>query len=215
MIARDHYRAMFRARPARHLAAGMRLRAGHRKVSAGSEHPLVRRRTRTASCYADPRPRYGVYAPVSRRRRGGVRARHRIGEQVWIAEEGYPGDGDYRDFYRDIGFDLEYDYIKPYIHPDGMRRFTGIKYFRITGKTDRTRSHTTGTTRGRRPRTHAGNFMFNREKQIEHLHGVMERPPLIICAVRRGVVRPLVVRRARVHQLLHAQSRVRPEVFQD
>ncbi|MFZ2196415.1 MAG: hypothetical protein WAV13_01690, partial [Thermodesulfovibrionales bacterium] len=31
--------------------------------------------------------------------------------QVWSAQEGYPGDADYRDFYRDIGFDLDLDYI--------------------------------------------------------------------------------------------------------
>ena len=28
--------------------------------------------------------------------------------------------------------------------------------------------------------SHAGNFMFNREKQVEHLRGMMKRPPLII-----------------------------------
>src|SRR3989454_3252165 len=28
--------------------------------------------------------------------------------------------------------------------------------------------------------THAGNFMFNRQKQVEHLYGVMKREPLII-----------------------------------
>jgi 1,4-alpha-glucan branching enzyme len=27
------------------------------------------------------------------------------------------------------------DYIAPYIHPDGIRKMTGVKYFSITGKT--------------------------------------------------------------------------------
>jgi len=57
-------------------------------------------------------------------------------KQVWSAEEGYPGDPWYREFYRDIGFDLDYDYLRPYLHPDGLRVNTGIKYYRITGKTD-------------------------------------------------------------------------------
>ncbi|MBC7159255.1 MAG: hypothetical protein H5U21_04305, partial [Porphyrobacter sp.] len=33
---------------------------------------------------------------------------------------GYPGDYDYREFYRDIGHDLDWQYIKPYVHPSGM-----------------------------------------------------------------------------------------------
>src|SRR5256885_2710692 len=53
--------------------------------------------------------------------------------QVWSAEHGYPGDPVYREFYRDIGWDLDYEYIKPYIQATGDRKNTGIKYFRITG----------------------------------------------------------------------------------
>ena len=56
--------------------------------------------------------------------------------QVWSSKEGYPGDFAYRDFYRDVGFDLDYDYVKPYLHGDGKRGNLGIKYYRITGKTD-------------------------------------------------------------------------------
>jgi 1,4-alpha-glucan branching enzyme len=100
-------------------------------------------------------------------------------QQVWSTRAGYPGDHDYRDFYRDIGFDLEFDYIQPFIHPDGIRCFTGIKYHRITGSSPHKELY-------RRARAmekaaeHAGNFMFNREKQIEHLHGVMQREPLVV-----------------------------------
>src|SRR2546422_894875 len=70
--------------------------------------------------YADPRPRYGVHAPVFCPT--GVAAFARdldSSKQVWSAEEGYPGDPAYRDYYRDIGWDLDYDYIRPYIHVDG------------------------------------------------------------------------------------------------
>jgi 1,4-alpha-glucan branching enzyme len=31
-----------------------------------------------------------------------------------------------------------------------------------------------------RAASHAGNFMFNRERQVEHLAGVMKRPPIIL-----------------------------------
>jgi 1,4-alpha-glucan branching enzyme len=54
--------------------------------------------------------------------------------QVWNAHVGYPGDPVYREFYRDIGFDLEHDYIAPYVHESGLRLATGIKYHRVTGR---------------------------------------------------------------------------------
>jgi len=76
---------------------------------------------------ADPRPRYSVYAPIYCP--SGVAAFGRDWEsskQVWSSKEGYPGDFDYREYYRDIGFELDYEYIKPYIHPDGIRINTGI-----------------------------------------------------------------------------------------
>jgi 1,4-alpha-glucan branching enzyme len=52
-------------------------------------------------------------------------------KKVWNAETGYPGDAFYRDFYRDVGFDLPQEYLQP-LTSDG-RRFTGIKYHRVTG----------------------------------------------------------------------------------
>ena len=86
---------------------------------------------------ADPVARYSVYAPLYCP--SGVAAFGRDWEsskQVWSSKEGYPGDADYREYYRDIGFECEYDYIKPYIHPSGIRINTGMKYWRITGNTE-------------------------------------------------------------------------------
>jgi 1,4-alpha-glucan branching enzyme len=63
--------------------------------------------------FGKPRPRYGVYAPI--RSSSSVYAFARDPEsskQVWSSKEGYPGDYDYREYYRDIGFDLDFDYIK-------------------------------------------------------------------------------------------------------
>ena len=57
-------------------------------------------------------------------------------KQVWSAIEGYPGDYNYRDFYRDVGFDLDYEYLKPHLHQSGIRSQLGIKYYKITGRTD-------------------------------------------------------------------------------
>lgn len=57
-------------------------------------------------------------------------------QQVWSSIDGYPGDFNYREFYRDIGYEADYDYIKPYIAHNGVRVHTGIRYYRITGKTE-------------------------------------------------------------------------------
>lgn len=85
--------------------------------------------------YADERPKYGVYRPVITPNNVFTFARDpESSEQVWSAQIGYPGDSRYREFYRDIGFDREHDYIRPYIDPSGVRTNTGIKYHKITSK---------------------------------------------------------------------------------
>lgn len=55
-------------------------------------------------------------------------------ERVWSREIGYPGHPDYREYYRDIGWDLPLEQIREYLSPWEFSRFTGFKYYRITGK---------------------------------------------------------------------------------
>ncbi|MFH1067633.1 MAG: 1,4-alpha-glucan branching protein domain-containing protein [bacterium] len=130
--------------------------------------------------YAEPRPRLGVFAPIFTRSGPAAFGRDMdSSKQVWSAKEGYPGDGEYRDFYRDVGFDLEYDYIRPYIQSNGLRKFTGIKYHRITGRTHNKEPYRPWAAR-ERAAMHAGNFMFNRERQIEHLSRTLKTKPIII-----------------------------------
>src|SRR5262249_46188806 len=96
------------------------------------------------------------------------------------AIEGYPGDYQYRDFYRDVGFDLDYEYLKPHLHDNGLRSFLGIKYYKITGRTDHKLPYDPKAAL-EKAAEHAGNFMFNREKQVEWLSGSMDgRPSLIV-----------------------------------
>src|SRR5262249_10945877 len=85
--------------------------------------------------HATPQPVYGVYAPVACP--SGVAAFGRDPDsatQVWSAEAGYPGDPWYRDFHRDIGFDLAAEHLEPLVSAD-RRTATGLKYHRITGDT--------------------------------------------------------------------------------
>ncbi|HOX22335.1 MAG TPA: DUF1957 domain-containing protein [Elusimicrobiales bacterium] len=131
--------------------------------------------------YGSPRPRYGVYAPVYCPT--GVAAFARDMEsahQVWSAEMGYPGDYRYREFYRDLGYDLDYEYIRPYLHSDGVRRNIAVKYHRITGKVPLSAKQPYNPQEAREvAASHAGNFMFNRERQIEYLHEFLKKKPLI------------------------------------
>ena len=130
--------------------------------------------------YATPRPKYGVYSPILTP--GGLAAFGRDPEtshQVWSSKEGYPGDFDYREFYRDIGYDLDLDYIGKYLHPAGIRSNTGFKYYRITGTGNHKEPYNPAWAQGK-AREHAANFLFNREKQVEYYGEIMDRPPLIV-----------------------------------
>jgi 1,4-alpha-glucan branching enzyme len=132
--------------------------------------------------FAEPRPKYGVYAPIlCPKSHVAVLGRDtESSKQVWSAIEGYPGDYNYRDFYRDVGFDLDYEYLKPHLHKTGIRSMLGIKYYKITGRTEHKEPYNQRTALDRAA-DHAGNFMFNREKQVEWLAGSMDsRPPLIV-----------------------------------
>ena len=130
--------------------------------------------------FADPRPGYGVYSGYFCKSGVAVFGRDvESSKSVWSAAEGCPGDHYYRDFYRDVGFDLDYDYVKPYINPDGSRGNTGMKYYRITGETLQKELYDPDKAR-EKAAEHAGNFMFNREKQVEYLSTFMDRKPIIV-----------------------------------
>ena len=179
MIARDHYRECFGRDPRGIWLPECALHTGHRQVFTGGQHSLVRRRyPRDHACGAAPR--YGVYAPVYTRSGPAAFARDiESSVQVWSSIEGYPGDAAYRDFYRDIGYDLEFDYIKPYIQSNGLRKFTGLKYHRITGKSGWKEPYRPNVAR-ERAADHAANFVQNRSKQVEHLHGVLGVDPIVL-----------------------------------
>lgn len=90
--------------------------------------------------HAEPAPPFGTRYPVKVHEQVYAFARDpQSSHQVWSSFDGYPGDADYREYYRDIGYDLgwnsmeEWEYIRPYLLPDGERIHTGLKYYRITG----------------------------------------------------------------------------------
>jgi 1,4-alpha-glucan branching enzyme len=130
--------------------------------------------------HARPRPRYGTFAPVFTP--NGIAAFGRdfdSSRQVWSKHEGYPGDARYRDFYRDIGFDLDLDYVKPHLPSPENRGFTGMKYFRITGGAGQKEIYHREEAL-KAASEHARHFLNERILQIERLAGLLDRPPLIV-----------------------------------
>ena len=128
--------------------------------------------------HSDPRPARGVYAPLKTPEGIHVFARDlESSRQVWSKEIGYPGDPNYREFYRDIGYDLEMDYIRPYIHSDlEIRINTGVKYHAVTGDVDLSEKDAAAA----RAKLHGADFVQNRRLQTAWLAEHMDRPPCVV-----------------------------------
>jgi 1,4-alpha-glucan branching enzyme len=130
---------------------------------------------------AAPRPRHGVLAPILTP--AGTAAFGRdpaSSQQLWSAESGFPGDPDYREYYRDVGWDLDLEAVRPWLEPSGQRRNLGIKYHRITGRTAHKEPYVPGRAR-ERAAAHAGRFLADRARQLE------------LAAARMGGVPPIAV----------------------
>lgn len=118
---------------------------------------------------ARPFPRCGTLAPL--RLDGGVTVFGRDMDSthaLWSPDRGYPSDPVYRDFYRDIGFDLDFDYVRPYLDGGSHPLATGFKYHAVTGATDQKEiyePHRALT----RVDEHVRNFLYNRGQQARRI----------------------------------------------
>ncbi len=129
--------------------------------------------------HGTPRPRYGVFAPVFTP--GGLAVFGRdpdSARQVWSRQGGFPGDPHFRDFYRDIGFDLEWEYVRSYVPSPEQRGFTGIKYHRITGPAGATEVYDRDAAE-RVARAQARRFLENCRQRLDRIEAFMERPPIL------------------------------------
>jgi 1,4-alpha-glucan branching enzyme len=131
--------------------------------------------------FGRPRPQHAIYTPVFTPAGPAAFARDReSARQVWSAEVGYPGDPAYRDFYRDIGFDLSLEYLRPFLGADGARKFTGLKYHRITGRGAAEKGIYKRSWAMAAVDAHASHFMAQRAQQIGALKEAMNAPPIIV-----------------------------------
>ncbi len=137
--------------------------------------------TTRGAVLGDPTPRAGSFAPVECpsglaifvRDAGATKA-------VWSESIGYPSDPVYRDFYRDIGFDLPSEYLAPHLMDSRDPVFTGFKYWAVTGRTTKKLPYNSSTA-ALRAVEHAAQFLRDRRASAAAAAPLMDRPPLMVC----------------------------------
>ncbi len=134
-----------------------------------------------ALALSDVPPTRGNYAPVVMPNGvyGFARDYH-LTNLVWSNVEGYPADPEYREFYRDIGYDLPMRYIKPYIHEPEARVFTGFKYYAITGAQEK--KFYSIERAQQKVAEHAANFMYEVGRKTAKVSQLLDRPPFYTLA---------------------------------
>ncbi|MBN1257055.1 MAG: DUF1957 domain-containing protein [Planctomycetes bacterium] len=105
-------------------------------------------------------------------------------QQVWSRESGYPGHMHYKEWYRDVGYDAEWDYLPPYFKTANVRRNTGIKYHRITGQEVQLseKDYYNIPAAEAAVNEHAAQFVYYRGVQVNHLHDTMGVKPCVVSA---------------------------------
>ena len=128
-----------------------------------------------------PRPRYGIYAPICSKK--GVAFFARDSEStlpVWSAKDGFPGDKVYREFHKDLGWELPISKLQkkgiPSVRP------LGLKYYKITnekislGKKEFYQEDEAK----KKAETHAEKYLLDRSKQLKNLSVSTSFDPLLI-----------------------------------
>ncbi|MEK4564565.1 1,4-alpha-glucan branching protein domain-containing protein [Alkalihalobacillus sp. FSL R5-0424] len=128
---------------------------------------------------ANPRPEKGSGAPVLSKQGVVLFPRHTsLSAQVWSSTDGYPGDEWYREFYRDIAYEREWSYIKPHMHPEGIRFDTGLKFSRVTGQSE-TKAFYSPKVADERVSAHANHFIEKVTEQADR-HKAQCFPPYMM-----------------------------------
>src|SRR5437588_1431176 len=128
--------------------------------------------------FGTPQPQRAIYAPCYTPAGPAVFARDRdSSRQVWSAEEGYPGDPAYREFYRDVGFDLPLEHLGPVAR--GVRKFSGVKYHRITGRTKEKELYDRAEAE-KAADAHAMHFLEQRRAQFRQLASEYVDPIVVV-----------------------------------
>ncbi len=137
--------------------------------------------TTKGALLGEPTPLRGSFAPVQCQNGFTVFVRDAAAtEAVWSEHSGYPADPVYRDFYRDIGFDLPRPEVAPFVPESRSAVYTGYKYWAVTGSTADKKPYDPGLARSRAER-HAAHFLRSREEKAAAAAPDLDRPPLMVC----------------------------------
>lgn len=119
-------------------------------------------------CYAPIRTASGLYA---------FALDASLRDYVTSSITGYPGDDDYREFYRDIGYDLDLNYIKSYLPNMREAGFTGYKYYSVSGKREDKKLYDREKA-SFKAHLHADHFVSRLEQKAEDVSSLIDLPPI-------------------------------------
>ncbi len=128
-----------------------------------------------------PRPKYGVYAPICSKK--GVAFFGRDNEStlpVWSSREGYPGNPVYREFHKDLGWELSSSELQK--KGISTSRPLGLKFHRITnnkGSLGKKEFYLQDEAI-KKVEEHAENYLLSRSKQLKNLSLSSSFEPLLI-----------------------------------
>ncbi|HCM29029.1 MAG: glycoside hydrolase [Treponema sp. GWB1_62_6] len=132
--------------------------------------------------FADPVPGKGTFAPVKTASGLAVFGRDlAASREVWDAENGYPADPAYRDFHRDVGYELPSKDMEDFLEIDGVRTATGFKYWAITGRGAEKRIYDPDEAMIRMF-DHASDFLDSRERRAESAFAITGESGVSLCA---------------------------------
>ncbi len=128
-----------------------------------------------------PRPRYGVYAPICSKK--GVAFFGRDSEStlpVWSSKEGFPGNPVYREFHKDLGWELPVSELQKKGIPTS--RPLGLKFYRITNNKDSLdkKEFYIEDEAIKKIEEHADSYLLSRSKQLRNLSLSASFEPLLI-----------------------------------
>ena len=164
-------RAALRPPPARHVAGRVRLRPRRRRAPARGGDPLLLRRHARHPVRRPPPGVRRLRAALLPERRGRLRPRHRVVRAGVERQGGLPRRPALPRLLPRHRLRPADRLHRPYIHPEGHRMYTGIKYHAITHDQLHDKwVYDPDIARGKAG-LHASHFRGNREKQVERLRG--------------------------------------------
>lgn len=129
-----------------------------------------------------PPPPYGVYQPLRTKAGPVCLGRDQSSSvEVWSRKVGYPGHPDYREFFKDIAYERERDYLGEYFYAGDSPIETGFKYYKITG-TEKKELYKPWQAMNL-VSEHASRFLTHREAAVAKLSPLMKQTetPFICC----------------------------------